>query len=81
VGGLLPCDHDARRGSGERHGEIFPKTGAIAVPVLQGERVACCLNISFIASVLTPREAAARYLEPIRAAPRQIERALSVASL
>ena len=69
-----------RRGYGERHGEIFPKTGAIAVPVKHGERVVCCLNISFIASALTPAEAAARYLDPLNAAARRIERQLDVAS-
>jgi IclR family mhp operon transcriptional activator len=69
-----------RKGYGERHGEIFPKTGAIAVPVRHGERVVCCLNISFIASALTPAEAAARYLDPLNAAARRIERQLDVAS-
>jgi IclR family mhp operon transcriptional activator len=69
-----------RKGYGERHGEIFPKTGAIAVPVKHGERVVCCLNISFIASALTPAEAAARYLDPLKAAARRIERQLDVPS-
>lgn len=68
-----------RKGYGERHGEIFPKTGAIAVPVMHGERVVCCLNISFIASALTPAEAAARYLEPLKASARKIARQLDVA--
>jgi len=62
-----------RNGYGERHGEIFPKTGAIAVPVMHGERVMCCLNISFIASALTPKEAALRYLASLRAAAKTIE--------
>jgi IclR family mhp operon transcriptional activator len=69
-----------RKGYGERHGEIFPQTGAIAVPVLHGERVVCCLNISFIASALTPAEAAVRYLEPLKAAARKIGRQLDVAA-
>jgi DNA-binding IclR family transcriptional regulator len=51
-----------RRGYGERHGETFPKTGATAVPVMHGERAMCGLNISFIASALTPAEAVAKYL-------------------
>lgn len=65
-----------RNGYGERHGEVFPKTGAIAVPVMRGAHVVCCLNISFIASALTPREAAARYLEPLIAGAREIEKQL-----
>ena len=69
-----------RKGYGERHGEIFPKTGAIAVPVMHGKRVLCCLNISFIASALTPAEAAVRYLEPLNAAARKIARQLDVSA-
>jgi IclR family mhp operon transcriptional activator len=67
-----------RNGYGERHGEIFPKTGAIAVPVMRGDHVVCCLNISFIASALSPQEAAARYLKPLVAAAREIEKQLSL---
>jgi IclR family mhp operon transcriptional activator len=67
-----------RKGYGERHGEIFPKTGAIAVPVMHDKHVVCCLNISFIASALTPTEAAARYLAPLRTAARKIARLLDV---
>lgn len=62
-----------RKGYGERHGEIYPKTGAIAVPVMRDSHVLCCLNISFIASALTPAEAAARYLDALRRAARAIE--------
>lgn len=76
VGNLIATTR--RRGYGERHGEIFPKTGAIAVPVMHGERVVCCLNISFIASALTAGEAAAKYLGPLRAAARKIERGIDV---
>jgi IclR family mhp operon transcriptional activator len=86
-----PCDKSARdaglvrnlvaatrkKGYGERHGEVFAKTGAIAIPVRQGDRVLACLSISFIASALTPREAAARYLPQLRGAGRDIEARLS----
>jgi len=75
VGNLLAMTR--RKGYGERQGEIFPKTGAIAVPVMHGQRVACCLNISYIASALTPREAAARYLSSLRRTARSIEAKLS----
>ena len=44
-----PSHHRWREGR-----EIYPKTAAIAVPVLAGDRVLGCLNISFIASALAP---------------------------
>lgn len=66
-----------RNGYGEQHGEIFPKTGAIAVPIMRSGRVMGCLNISFIASALTPRDAAARYLTSLRTAARTIEKKLN----
>jgi IclR family mhp operon transcriptional activator len=62
-----------KKGYGERHGEIFAKTGAIAVPIRRDGHVLACLSISFIASALTPREAAARYLPQLREAVRTIE--------
>lgn len=66
-----------RNGYGEQHREIFPKTGAIAVPIMRGGRVMGCLNISFIASALTARDAAARYLTSLRTAARTIEKRLN----
>ncbi len=69
-----------KKGYGERHGEVFAKTGAIAVPVRQGDRVLACLSISFIASALTPREAAARYLADLRAAADTIEDRLAASA-
>lgn len=68
-----------KKGYGERHREMFDKTGAIAVPVRRGTQVLACLNISFIASALSPREAAARYLDALRAAARRIEEQLAEA--
>lgn len=66
-----------KRGYGERHGEIFAKTGAIAVPIMRGKHVMACLNISFIASALTAREAATRYLPQLWAAAHEIEEKLA----
>lgn len=60
-------------GYGERYRELFAKTGAIAVPIFRGEQVLACLSISFIASALTPGEAAARYLPQLSAAAATIE--------
>ncbi len=62
-----------RRGYGERQEEVVERTGAIAIPIKQGERVRACLSITFIASVLTPQQAARRHLESLRAAARRIE--------
>jgi IclR family mhp operon transcriptional activator len=66
-----------RKGYGHQHGEVYPKTGAIAVPVMHLGRVMACLNISFIASVLTVDEAAARYLAALRAAAEGIAQQLN----
>jgi IclR family mhp operon transcriptional activator len=66
-----------KKGYGERYRQIFDKTGAIAVPIRRGEQVLACLNISFIASALSPREAASRYLKQFRDAARLIEGTLA----
>lgn len=66
-----------KKGYGERHREIFDKTGAIAVPIRRGPQVLACLNISFIASALSPREAASRYLAQLNEAARAIEERLA----
>src|SRR5262249_38677482 len=47
-----------QRGYGERHREIFDKTGAIAVPLRRADQVLACLSISYIASALSPSAAA-----------------------
>lgn len=69
-----------QRGYGERTEDLFLKTSAIAIPVFLGDRVLACLNVTFIASVLTPKDAAARYLPLLRAAAEAIQqRAAQVA--
>jgi IclR family mhp operon transcriptional activator len=65
-----------RNGYGEQYREIFPKTAAIAVPIRRTGHVVGCLNISFIASALDPRNAAARYLAALTAAAAAVERKL-----
>lgn len=62
-----------RRGYGERQEEAFEGTGAIAIPIRHGGRVMACLSITFIASVLTPQQAARRHLQQLRAAAARIE--------
>jgi IclR family mhp operon transcriptional activator len=69
-----------KKGYGERHRQIFEKTGAIAVPIRRGPQVLACLNISFIASALSPREAASRYLGQLQNAAKLIEGRLAAQS-
>jgi IclR family transcriptional regulator, mhp operon transcriptional activator len=66
-----------KKGYGERHRQIFDKTGAIAVPIRRGPQVLACLNISFIASALSPGEAALRYLGQLQDAAMLIEQRLA----
>jgi IclR family mhp operon transcriptional activator len=61
------------QGYGYRLGEFMPETGSIAVPIIHGTRVLGCVNITFIATVLSPREAANRYLAPMQKAAQRIE--------
>jgi IclR family mhp operon transcriptional activator len=67
-----------RRGYGERQEEFVERTGAIAIPVQDGERVMACLSITFIASALTPPQAARRHLDQLRAAATQIQEGLKL---
>ncbi len=65
-----------RNGYGEQYREIFLKTAAIAVPIMREKTIVGCLNISFIASALQPRDAAARYLGALTAAAAAIQKKL-----
>jgi IclR family mhp operon transcriptional activator len=53
------------------------KVAAIAVPV-RGERntVVACVNVVAITRATKPQQLAAKYLEPLRAAAKRIEKAL-----
>jgi IclR family mhp operon transcriptional activator len=62
-----------RNGYGERQGDLFPKTGAIAIPLRKARRVIACLNVTYIASALSPSDAARKYLPAMRRAGREIE--------
>jgi IclR family transcriptional regulator, mhp operon transcriptional activator len=48
----------------------------IAIPVRQHRQVLACLIMRFPTSVMTPEEAAARYMEPLYATARAIVKAL-----
>jgi IclR family transcriptional regulator, mhp operon transcriptional activator len=60
-------------GYGHRFGDFMPETGAIAVPIRHGNRILACLNITFIASALSPEQAAQRHLPDMLQAVRSIE--------
>jgi hypothetical protein len=47
------------------------------VPIRRGLQVLACLNISFIASALSAREAASRYLGQLQDAAKLIEERLA----
>jgi IclR family mhp operon transcriptional activator len=48
----------------------------LAVPVRQGRQVLACLVMRFPSSVMTPEQAANRYLESLQATARAIVKAL-----
>ncbi len=58
-------------------GEVESKISAIAVPVHFHDRVVGAVNIVFFRSVMSPRAAAERYLNPLRECVRNAERALA----
>jgi IclR family mhp operon transcriptional activator len=66
-----------QEGYGERHREIFDKTGAIAVPVRRANQVIACMSISYIASALSPGAAAERYLAQLQSSARTVEARLA----
>ncbi len=63
-----------KRGYAEREEEIFPKTSAIALPIHSSGRILACINITFIASVLKPKDAADRYLAALSDVAKAIGR-------
>ncbi len=69
-----------RRGYAVRQaGEIWPHTGAVALPVRVGRRVLGSINVVWMARVVSPKEGVSRYLEPLRETRRLIEQKLGEA--
>jgi IclR family mhp operon transcriptional activator len=64
------------QGYGHRYGEPPVDSNAIAVPILLGERVLGCINMTFIAKSLKPDKAARLHLQDLRAAAAQIAEAV-----
>ena len=66
------------RGYASSAGQTEAKISAIALPVLSPQnRVAGAINIVFFRSVMTPEQAANRYLDKLRSCVSQVERSLS----
>lgn len=65
-------DRIRANGYGERFGEEPHESGAIAVPILAGDRVLGCVNMTFIRRSMGPQEAAARYLGQMQRAAAEI---------
>lgn len=71
-----------RRGYALRQGgEIWPHTGAVALPIRVSGRVIGCINIVWMARVLGYREGVGRCLEPLREAQALIEGRLAEQNL
>jgi IclR family transcriptional regulator, mhp operon transcriptional activator len=70
-----------RRGHGLRQGgEIWPRTGSLALPVRVGSRILGCINTVWMARVIGHEEGVARCLEPLREVMQLIERRLADAT-
>jgi IclR family mhp operon transcriptional activator len=57
-----------KRGYGYRFGEPPTESGAIAVPIVSGDRIFGCVNMTFMSATLTPEEAARKHLADLREA-------------
>jgi IclR family transcriptional regulator, mhp operon transcriptional activator len=55
-----------RLGYGYRYGEPPKESGAIAVPIVAGDRVLGCVNMTFMIAALTPDGAAKKHLLDLR---------------
>ncbi len=67
-----------RRGYGLRQGgQIWPHTGACALPIRTGNRVLGCINVIWMARVIGYKEGVRRWLEPLRETRRLIEQRLT----
>ena len=67
-----------RQGFGMRQGgQIWPHTGAIALPVRHGARVLGCISVIWMSRVIDEREGVKLCLGPLRDAQAGIERGLA----
>jgi IclR family mhp operon transcriptional activator len=74
---LRELEATRRRGYGVRDPVLAPQIGAIAIPVMQGDTVACCLDIVFLPRVERLEHVAERCLPALRAAAAQMEAAFA----
>lgn len=61
-----------RRGYAYRDGGFTPNTGSISVPLLAASECVGSICVTFARSVVSPREAVAQFLGPLRAAATEI---------
>jgi IclR family mhp operon transcriptional activator len=61
-----------KRGYGYRHGEPPLDSSAIAVPIIHGDRIFGCVNMTFMTTVLSPEKAAAQHLTALLEAAETI---------
>lgn len=61
-----------KRGYALRDPSVRPVSGTIAVPVYDGKRVAASLGMTWFTSAMDPKQAVARYLEPLKRAAQEI---------
>jgi IclR family mhp operon transcriptional activator len=70
----------AQDGYGRRHTGFMKETNTIALPVRAGDQVLGSVGITFIASALTPAEAASRHLPALQRAADDVAAAFSARS-
>jgi IclR family mhp operon transcriptional activator len=66
-----------KRGYGYRYGEPPMDSAAIAVPIMCGDRVFGCVNMTFMSDALTPETAAAQHLTALRETADRIAKGTS----
>ena len=68
-------EHTRKTGYGENyaHWQSEKRIAAIALPVFNGEKVAACLSLVYVAKAMTIQDAAKRYLPMLKDAVGQIE--------
>lgn len=69
-----------RRGYGLRQGgQVWPHTGAIALPIRHGGRILGCISVIWMARVVGGQEGVRQCLGPLRETQELIERGLTLA--
>ena len=70
--------HTRAAGYGSRDIALPPNVGALAVPVMIGDRVVCCIDTVFLPQVTTAAEVARKCLGPLKEAATEIAAEMSM---